>query len=241
MATAQPTPNHAKLPTSMHAAYIQQLGPADTIRYGQLPVPPVGPTQVLVQVEAVAAYPVDVLIRAGTWPTPTPFPFVIGRDLVGRVTHAGPGTEGFTPGQRVWANSLGHGGRQGSFATYALVPAERLYPLPDAADPLEAVSLLHPAATAHLALHRHGQLREGHTVLIGGGAGNLGTAAVQLAAMAGARVLATCAPADADRCRRAGATQALDYTDPTLREQIGALAPTASTCTWTPPATSTWS
>jgi NADPH:quinone reductase-like Zn-dependent oxidoreductase len=217
MATPQATPNRA--------AYVEELGPADNIRYGELPVPMVGPTDVLVQVEAVAVNPVDALIRAGTWPTPTPFPFVIGRDLVGRVMHAGPGVVGFASGQQVWCNSLGHGGRQGSFSTYASVPADRLYHLPDAADRVEAVSLLHPAATAHLALHRHGELREGETVLVGGGAGNVGTAAVQLAVMAGARVLATCGPADADRCRRAGATEVLDYADPALGERLRELAP----------------
>ncbi len=194
-------------------------------RYGELPVPAVGPTDVLVEVEAVAVNPVDLLVRSGAWPTPTPFPFVIGRDLVGRVADAGPGVVGFAPGQRVWCNSLGHGGRQGAFSTYATVPTDRLYHLPEAADPLEAVSLLHPAATAYLALHRHGELREGETVLIGGGAGNVGTAAVQLAAMAGARVLATCAPADADHCRGAGAAQVLDYADPALGERVRELAP----------------
>jgi NADPH:quinone reductase-like Zn-dependent oxidoreductase len=215
----------SKMPTSMRAAYVEELGPADNIRYGELPVPVVGPTDVLVEVEAVAVDPVDIFVRAGTWRTPTPFPFVIGRDLVGRVTHAGPGAVGFAPGQRVWCNSLGHEGRQGSFSTYASVPADRLYHLPDAADPVEAVSLLHPAATAHLALHRHGELREGETVLVGGAAGNVGTAAVQLAAMAGARVLATCRPADADWCRRAGAAEVLDYADPALGERVRELAP----------------
>lgn len=137
------------MPATMLAAYVNELGPAENIRYGELPVPPVGPTDVLVRVEAVAANPVDAYIRAGTWRTPTPFPFVIGRDLVGTVAEAGPGAAGFSPGQRVWCNSLGHGGRQGSFAGYATVPADRLYHLPDGADPVGAASLLHPAATAH--------------------------------------------------------------------------------------------
>jgi NADPH:quinone reductase-like Zn-dependent oxidoreductase len=209
----------------MLAAYVNELGPAESIRYGELPTPAIGPTDVLVRVEAVAVNPVDLFVRDGTWPTPTPFPFVIGRDLVGTVAEAGPGAAGFSPGQRVWCNSLGHGGRQGSFSGYATVPAERLYPLPEGADPFEAVSLLHPAATAHLALHRHGELREGGTVLIGGAAGNVGTALVQLAAMAGARVLATCRPADEDWCRSAGAAEVLDYRDRALGERLRALAP----------------
>jgi NADPH:quinone reductase-like Zn-dependent oxidoreductase len=80
---------------------------------------------------------------------------------------AGAGAARFTPGDRVWCNSLGHGGRQGSFAEYAVVPAERLYHLPAAVDPVPAVAVLHPAATAYLALFRHGGLRPTETVYVG--------------------------------------------------------------------------
>jgi len=80
---------------------------------------------------------------------PGEFPFVIGRDLVGTVAATGPGVTGFEPGQRVWCNSLGHAGRQGSFSEYACVPVERLYHLPDDADPVERVLPLERAAEAH--------------------------------------------------------------------------------------------
>jgi NADPH:quinone reductase-like Zn-dependent oxidoreductase len=132
----------------MRAAFITRLGPADGIRVGELPQPAPGPTDVLVRAEVVVVNPVDILVRSGGWATPTPFPFVIGRDLVGTVAEAAPGAVGFAPGDRVWCNSLGYGGRQGSFAEYAVVPAERLYHLPAAADPVAAVALFHPAATA---------------------------------------------------------------------------------------------
>jgi hypothetical protein len=105
----------------MRAAYVTELGAADAIRVGELPVPAAGPTDVLVRVEVVAVNPVDTMVRSGAYPTPTPFPFVIGRDLVGTVAVAAPGAAGFAPGDRVWCNSLGHGGRQGSFAEYAVV------------------------------------------------------------------------------------------------------------------------
>jgi NADPH:quinone reductase-like Zn-dependent oxidoreductase len=212
----------------MRAAYVEELGPPEKIRYGELPVPAIGPTDVLVAVEAVAVNRVDALIRAsggaGAFRTSTPFPFVIGRDLVGTVERAGPGAA-FAPGQRVWCNSLGHGGRQGSFSEYAAVPCDRLYPLPDGVDPVEAVSLLHPAATAHLALWRHGELVAGETVLVGGAAGNVGTALVQLAAKAGARVIATCRSEDADWCAGAGAAEVVDYRDPDLGDRLRAVAP----------------
>jgi NADPH:quinone reductase-like Zn-dependent oxidoreductase len=118
----------------MWAAYIERRGAPSEINFGRLPIPEPGPTDVLVRVEATAVNPVDTYVRSGTYDTPLPFPFVIGRDLAGTVVRSGAGAAGFEPGQRVWANSLGHGGRQGVAAEYAVVAADRLYPLPPGAD-----------------------------------------------------------------------------------------------------------
>jgi NADPH:quinone reductase-like Zn-dependent oxidoreductase len=209
----------------MRAAYVTGLGPADAIRVGELPVPVPGPTDVLVRVEVVAVDPVDLLVRSGAYPTPTPFPFVVGRDLVGTVAAAGSGAAGFAPGDRVWCNSLGHGGRQGSFAEYAVVPVDRLYHLPAGADPVAAVAALHPAATAYLALFRHGALRPGETVYVGGGAGNVGSALTRLASLGGARILAGARPEGTGWCRSAGAAEVVDYRDPGVHARLRALAP----------------
>lgn len=209
----------------MRAAYVTELGPADAIRVGELEVPAIGPTDVLVRVEVVAANPVDTMVRSGAYPTPTPFPFVVGRDLVGAVAAAGPGAAGFAPGDRVWCNSLGHGGRQGSFAEFAVVPVERLYRLPDGVDPVAAVAAVHPAVTAYLALFRHGGLRPGESVYVGGAAGNVGTALTSLARTGGARVLAGARPGDAAWCRSAGAAEVVDYRAPDLAGQLRGLAP----------------
>jgi NADPH:quinone reductase-like Zn-dependent oxidoreductase len=213
------------VPERMRAAYLAELGSADAIRVGELPVPAIGPTDVLVRVEVVVVDPVDTKVRSGAYPTPTPFPFVVGRDLVGTVAVASPGTPGFAPGDRVWCNSLGHDGRQGSFAEYAVVPVERLYHLPAGVDPVAAVAVLHPAATAYLALFPHGALRSGERVYVGGGAGNVGSAVTSLASLAGARVLAGARPEDAGWCRAAGAAEVVDYRHPDLHGRLRALAP----------------
>jgi NADPH:quinone reductase-like Zn-dependent oxidoreductase len=209
----------------MRAAYITELGPAEAIRVGDLPVPVPGPTDVLVRVEVVVVNPVDILVRSGGYSTPTPFPFVVGRDLVGTAAEVGAGTVGFAAGDRVWCNSLGHGGRQGSFAEYAVVPAERLYRLPAAADPVAAVGRFPPVAPAYLALFRRGELRPTETVYVGGAAGNVGTAMTALASSGGARVLAGARAEDAEWCRAAGADEVVDYRDPDLRGRLAALAP----------------
>ncbi|WP_338482966.1 zinc-binding dehydrogenase [Streptomyces sp. SCSIO 75703] len=213
------------VPAQMRAAYIDSVGPAEGIRHGPLPVPPVGPTDVLVRVRAVAVDPVDTFVRSGAYPTPLPFPFVVGRDLVGEVAATGSGAVGFRPGDRVWCNSLGHAGRQGACAEYATVPADRLYAAPPDLDPEHLVAAAHPAASAWLALFRHGRLTAGETVYVGGGAGNVGGAAVALAASAGARVIATARAEDAAAVRALGAAEVLDHRAPGLGERLRAALP----------------
>ena len=194
------------------AAYITEFGPSDTIRYGPLSMPAMGPTDVVIQTEAVAVNPVDCLIRAGVYRSPTPFPFVVGRDVAGVVAAVGLGATRFAVGERVWSNSLGHGGRQGSFSDHVVVSADRCYHLPSAVAADAAVAVFHPAATAHLALFRHAAVQLGETVYVGGG-GNVGRAAIELAAAAGARVIASVRPDDFDDCAALGASAVVDYRD----------------------------
>ncbi|MCT2583142.1 NADPH:quinone reductase [Actinophytocola gossypii] len=206
----------------MRAAFVEQLGPPENIRYGELPDPVPGPADVLVDVTATTINHVDTFVRSGTWRTPVEFPFVIGRDLAGTVAEVGRDVTGFAVGDPVWCNSLGHAGRQGAAAELAVVPADRLYPLPAGVHPDDAVALAHPAATAYLALFTHGRCRAGGTVVVAGAAGNVGGAAVVLAAQAGARVIATASARDAEYCRSLGAAEVVDYRDPELTTRIRA-------------------
>ncbi|GAA3872604.1 zinc-binding dehydrogenase [Streptomyces sedi] len=208
----------------MEAAFVERLGAPGEIRIGLLPRPAPGPTDVLVRVELTTVNPVDALVRSGAFVTPVPLPLVLSRDAVGTVAEAGEAT-GFTVGEPVWTNSLGHGGRQGAAAQYAAVAVDRLYRLPPGVDPTAAVTVLHPGATAWLALFRHGRLRPGETVVVVGAAGNVGGAVVAFAAEAGARVLALARPADAEYCRALGAAEVLDYRDPSLAGAVARAAP----------------
>lgn len=213
------------IPTTMQAVYVRRAGGVDAMTLGPLPVPRPGPTDALVHFGASAVNHVDLLVRSGTYRTPMPMPFVVGRDLVGTVVEAGPGVVGHAVGDRVWSNSLGHAGRQGSYSEYVVVPGDRLYPLPEAVRPTEAAAVLHPGATAHLALFREAGLRMGETILVGGAAGGVGSAVVQLAHAAGARVIATASPTDAEWCRSCGADVALDYHSPDLPDLVREAAP----------------
>ncbi|GGI95713.1 NADPH:quinone reductase [Streptomyces brasiliensis] len=209
----------------MRAAYITELGGPDVIRCGELPSPRPGPHDVLVDVEVSAVNPVDGFVRSGAYRTPLPFPFVIGRDLVGTVAEAGPAGGCFRPGDRVWCNSLGHAGRQGAAAERAVVPADRLYRLPEGVSAVDAVALAHSAATAHLALFTHGGLRTGETVAVLGAAGNVGSALVVMAARSGARVIAVASDRDETYVRLLGAAGFVDYRSPDAPGLIRAAAP----------------
>jgi NADPH:quinone reductase-like Zn-dependent oxidoreductase len=213
----------SSVPATMRAAFIREPGPPEAIQVGELPVPQPGPTDVLVRVRAVALDPVDALIRSGRYRTPIPFPFVIGRDLVGSVVQVGSAALPFQEGELVWCNSLGHEGRQGAFAEYAVVPADRLYRVPEGVDPEEVVAVAHPAATAYLGWFVHARLRAGETVYVGGAAGNVGMAALQMAVLAGARVIAGARDRDHARLLEAGADAAVDYRDPRLAQRLAEL------------------
>ncbi|SFQ03561.1 NADPH:quinone reductase [Amycolatopsis arida] len=217
----------------MTAAYVTGFGTAADIRVGSLPVPEPGPADVLVRVRAAAVNHVDTFVRSGAYRTALTFPFVLGRDLVGTVARPGSAVAGFPPGTPVWCNSLGHDGRQGSFSEYAVVPADRLYPLPAGVDPVAAVAVLHTAATAHIGLFREAGVAPGETVLVAGAGGGVGSAAVQLAAGAlEARVIAVDRAENAPWCRACGAAAVLDRSAPELDRAVADLAPSGVDVYW---------
>jgi NADPH:quinone reductase-like Zn-dependent oxidoreductase len=220
---------------TMIASYVTKLGGADNIEVGALPVPSPGPSEVLVRVQAAAVNLADAYVFSGTFPTAMPMPYIVGTDLVGTVVETGSEAiqSGlFRPGQQVWCNSMGRGGRQGPTAEYAAVPADRLYRMPEVVDPHVAVALAQPAGTAYLGWFVHARLRPGETVFVGGGAGNIGTAAIQLARRGGARVIASARPDDFDKCRAAGAEAVFDFTDSGLADRVADHAPEGVDVVW---------
>ena len=172
------------------AAYIDSLGGPDQIRYGELPDPVPAPGQVLVRVHAVAVNSVDTLLRSGRWRSEVDFPLALGRDLVGTIAALGPGVDQWEPGERVWTNSAGYGGRAGATADLVAVEQERLYRLPSGADPVSFVAAVHPGATAHGALVGRARLQGGECVAVVGANGAVGMCMVQLAVALGCEVVA---------------------------------------------------
>ncbi|MED7951225.1 medium chain dehydrogenase/reductase family protein [Streptomyces sp. BE303] len=178
---------------------VPRLGGAEVLRLSseELPAPAVG--QVRVRVLAAGVSYGDILLRAGVIPGGPKRPFTPGYDLVGEVDQVGPGTRAPAVGQRVVALV-----RSGGYAEYAIVPANRLVELPEGVDPVEASALALNYFIAQQMLHRVARVRRGGTVLVHGASGGVGTAFLELAALAEVTVYGTCSGARADQVRRLG-------------------------------------
>ena len=205
----------------MKAAFITETGDPGVIQFGDQPTPEPATGQVLVKVGAVAVNPIDTYIRSGAVALPITFPYIIGCDLAGTVEAVGSGVTRFKAGDRVWGSNQSLFGRAGTFAEYAAVGEEWLYPTPDAiSDDVAAAGAL-VGITAHLGLHLHGELKAGETVFVNGGTGGVGAAVVQLAKAAGAKVIATVGNDEKKAlCESWGADCVINYHDANLDDQI---------------------
>jgi NADPH:quinone reductase len=179
-----------------------------------LPTPQVGPDQLLVRVQASSVNPVDAFIAAGALKAMAEheFPVVLGRDYAGVVEQAGPAVTGYAPGDEVYgwlphANPTVH---EGSWAELIAVPHDQSVARRPASVDVAQAGAAPLAALTALAAHDALELRAGATVLVVGASGGVGSFAVQLAAFAGATVLAPGLPEDTDYLRGLGATEVLD-------------------------------
>ncbi len=167
-----------------------------------IPVPEPGPGELLVEVQATA-------VTAGELTWPESWPAIPCHDLSGVVAAAGPGVGGWATGDEVYG--LVGFDRPGAAAEYVTAPAAELALKPSSNDHLAAAAVPLGALTAWQALHEHARLQPGQYVLVHGGAGGVGAYAVQLAALAGARVTATASARDLAFVAGLGADQALGY------------------------------
>jgi NADPH2:quinone reductase len=189
---------------------------------GEIPQPAQG--EVRLKVEATALGFVDGLIALGRYQIRPPLPYVPGGEIAGTVDATGPGVDAVVAGDRVVTWQLG-----GGLAEYVTVEARAVDKIPAGLDATTAAAMLVDYQTAHYALFERGQLRPGETVLVLGAMGGVGSAAVQLAARAGAFVIAA-ASTERKReiARQLGAAATIDSRAPDLRTQLKAAAPRGS-------------
>jgi NADPH:quinone reductase-like Zn-dependent oxidoreductase len=158
---------------------VTRLGGPETLQYIEESIPEPGPREVRVKVLATSVSYADVLMRRGLYPGTPPPPFTPGYDIVGEVDKIGDARSPFAAGQRVGAMIV-----RGGYSQYAIVLEEYLVPVPEGLDPAEAVCLFLNYVTAYQMLHRIARASKGQRILIHGAAGGVGTALLQLGALA---------------------------------------------------------
>lgn len=220
----------------MRAWLLDRPGPPGSLRRADLPSPWQSPAsqrrevEVLVQVEAVGLNPVDFRAAAAGNPA-WRYPHVLGLDIAGRVVavHAEAAARreiGWmlpTPGTRVVFHQDPR--EPGGFAQYVAVPPEALAVIPPELDPIAAASLPTAGLTALDAVERRLRQISGHTVLIHGASGGVGSFAIQLAKLFGAKVIAAGRPETEETVRALGALHVVDYRAPDFAEQVRRIAP----------------
>jgi NADPH:quinone reductase len=216
----------------MRAVVYRETGPSSVLQLVDREVPEPGPGEVRVRVVRAGVNPTDWKFRAGMmsgYDEVTP-----GQDGAGVVDALGEGVTGLTVGDRVWLVLAQHGRAHGTAAELTVQPAEHVVPLPDDADLDLGASLGVPAVTAHRALtaSEFGPTRlgpgalEGRTVLVAGGAGAVGNAAIQLARWSGATVVTTISGDEkAALATAAGAHHVVNYRTEDATAAIRAIAP----------------
>ncbi|WP_248910702.1 zinc-binding dehydrogenase [Halocatena marina] len=195
--------------TIMNAMVIDDFGDTDVFQHREIEKPSPGPAEVLVRVRASSVNPVDCKIRqAGSWAGISP-PAVIGYDISGVVEAVGETVTDFDVGDEVFYTPEIFG-EQGSYTEYHAADESIVARKPESLSHAEAAALPLAGATAWEAVVTRGDVTAGKTVLIHG-AGGVGSHAVQIAATAGAQVIATASPKTVEQTENLGATRAIDY------------------------------
>ena len=205
----------------MRAARYEQIGTArEVLNVDDCQVPTPGPGQVLVQLAFSAINPTDVKARSGVVPRVIDEFQIPHHDGSGIIKSVGDGVDSGRVGERVWVMLAASGNRYGTAAQYCVVMNDFAQPLPDSV-PLELGATLGvPAVTAAYCLFSDGPIA-GETVLVSGGAGAVGRAAVQLAKWGGARVFATVSSDEKMQiATEAGADLVVNYRKPGVVEQL---------------------
>jgi NADPH:quinone reductase len=196
----------------MRAMVTPRFGGADFFEEQDVERPEPGAGEVLVRVMAVGTNPVDAKFRAEGDSIGLEAPIVLGADVSGVVQELGPGVADFVPGDEVYYTPEVFGPRSnGAYAEYHAARAEIVAKKPASLSHEEAAAVPLAGGTAYEAIVRRLALRVGETVLVHGGAGGVGSFAVQIAKAAGARVLATAGPDNQEVLKELGADVAIDY------------------------------
>jgi len=217
----------------MKAAFIRKLGPPEVIEYGEFPIDNPKGKQALVRIKAVSVNPIDTYIRAGLVQMGIPLPYIIGCDLAGVVEEVGEQVTKFKKGDRVWGTNQGLFGRQGTFAEFALVEEEWLYPTPMGVSDENIAAIALVGITSHLGLFREAKLKSGETIFVNGGSGGIGSTVIQMAKAIGATVYASAGNEEKVKlCEKLGAKAAFNYKEKSIEREIKNVEPKGVNVWW---------
>ena len=203
----------------MHAWLCENPIGVDALTWKELPTPQPGAGEVLLEIQAASLNFPDLLIVQNKYQMKPELPFVPGSEYAGIIRAVGDGVQHLKVGQAVACLS-GTGG----FGTHTLAPAKLCMPLPAGFPPVDAAAFIMTYATSHHALIDRGQLKAGETVLVLGAAGGVGTAAIQIAKAAGAKVIAAASTDEkCALCKELGADATINYTTENLRDALKTL------------------
>ncbi len=203
----------------MHAWLCENPVGVEALTWKELPTPSPQPGQVLIRIEAASLNFPDLLIVQNKYQMKPDLPFVPGSEYAGVIEAVGEGVTHLKVGQSVACLS-GTGG----FGTHTLAPAKLCMPLPAGFPAVDAAAFIMIYATSHHALIDRAALKAGETVLVLGAAGGVGTAAIQIAKAAGARVIAAASTDEkCALCKSLGADETINYTTQNMREVLKTL------------------
>lgn len=191
----------------MRCVVFDHSGGPEVLRIGQVPKPEPAAGEILIRVAAAGVNRADVLQRKGLYPPPEGASSVLGLEVAGGVVAVGAGVTSWKAGDKVCALLAG-----GGYAEFACVRADHALPVPEGMRLVEAAVLPEAVATVWANLFEAASLRKGETVLIHGGAGGIGSMAIQMAKALGAKVVATAGNDEKlNYCRALGADLAVHY------------------------------
>ncbi|MCB8998534.1 MAG: NAD(P)-dependent alcohol dehydrogenase [Bacteroidales bacterium] len=194
----------------MKAAIIKKYGGPEVITIADIPRPVPGPKEVLIKIHAVSINPVDWKIRKGNLKMllNKKFPKILGIEFSGVIEETGADVKNLKKGQRVFA---GKGYEGGGYAEYAVADESRTVVLPDNISFEEASTMAVAGMTALQGLRNKGKIKAGMDVIVNGASGGVGTYAVQIAKVLGAKVTAVCSARNFDLVKSLGADVIIDY------------------------------
>lgn len=204
----------------MRAVRIHNYGPTNILTYEEAPKPTASEGEILIRNFATTVNPFDCAVRAGYltgWYSYT-FPLTLGLDISGVVEDLGKGVNHFAPGDMVWARA--DPARNGAYAEFISVQASEVADAPKSLDPITAAALPHVGLTAWRVLIEAANLTKGQTVLIHGAAGGVGSFAVQLAKVRGAKVIGSASTKNLDFLSQLGADEVIDYTTTRFEDEV---------------------